>query len=75
MGLSLARRPLKVNNTETILRELGYEDVKRNKLVQLWFQYLPRSHWSCISKVAQSTHTGAWNYDDMELSACAAHRT
>jgi hypothetical protein len=31
-----------MHNTETILRESGYEDVNRNDLVQLWLQDLPR---------------------------------
>lgn len=31
-----------MHNTEANLRELGYEDVKRNELVQLWLQDMPR---------------------------------
>jgi len=31
-----------MHNNETILRELGCEDVNRYELVQLWLQDLPR---------------------------------
>jgi hypothetical protein len=49
--------PCKIHNTDTILRESGYEGVKRNELVQLWLQDLPRPSRASLYWAPRREHT------------------